>query len=309
MKLIIQIPCYNEESSLPITLSELPNAMPGFDEVEWLVINDGSTDDTVDVATAHGVHHIINHVHNQGLARAFMSGLDACIARGADVIVNTDADNQYRAADIEKLVTPILNQEAEIVIGTRPIGDIEHFSVVKKLLQRAGSWVVRFVSGTDIQDAPSGFRAITRGAAKKLMVFNEYTYTLETIIQAGQKNIPITSVPVGTNDDIRPSRLVRSLPSYVAQSFMTIVRIFVVYRPFRLFMTIGLLIFVSGLAIGVRFVWFYLSGNGDGHVQSLILAAVLLGIGYQTILIAFVTDLLAANRKLLEELRERSFAD
>jgi glycosyltransferase involved in cell wall biosynthesis len=309
MKLIIQIPCYNEESSLPITLSELPAAMPGFDEVEWLVIDDGSTDNTVEVARAHGVHHIIRHVHNQGLAKAFMSGLDACIARGADVIVNTDADNQYHAADIEKLVAPILGHEAEIVIGTRSIGDIGHFSATKKLLQRLGSWVVRIVSGTDIEDAPSGFRAISRGAAKKLMVFNEYTYTLETIIQAGQKNIPICSVPVGTNEDIRPSRLVKSLPSYVAKSFTTIVRIFVVYRPFRFFMTAGVVIFSVGLLIGFRFLWFYLSGEGGGHVQSLILAAVLLGFGYQTILIAFVTDLLAANRKLLEEQRERSYAD
>ena len=309
MKLIIQIPCYNEESSLPITLSELPAAMPGFDEVEWLVIDDGSTDNTVEAAHRHGVHHIIRHVHNQGLARAFMSGLDASIARGADIIVNTDADNQYRAADIDSLVAPILKHEAEIVIGTRSIGDTMHFSATKKLLQRLGSWVVRIVSGTNIQDAPSGFRAISRRAAKKLMVFNEYTYTLETIIQAGQKNIPICSVPVGTNSDIRPSRLVKNLPSYVAKSFMTIVRIFVVYRPFRFFISMGMLLFVAGLLIGVRFLWFYLAGAGDGHVQSLILAAVLLGIGYQTILIAFVTDLLAANRKLLEEQRERSFAD
>ncbi len=307
MKLIIQIPCYNEESSLPITLTDLPSAVPGFDEVEWLVIDDGSTDNTVEAATTHGVHHIISHVHNQGLARAFMSGLDACIARGADVIVNTDADNQYLAADIENLVTPILNHEAEMVVGARSIQDTSHFSATKKILQRLGSWVVRIVSGTNIQDAPSGFRAISRRAAKKLMVFNEYTYTLETIIQAGQKNIPICSVPVGTNKDMRPSRLVKNLPSYVANSCMTIVRIFVVYRPFQFFMTMGVVIFVAGLMIGVRFLWFFLSGAGDGHVQSLILAAVLLGIGYQTILIAFVTDLLAVNRKLLEEQRERSF--
>lgn len=307
MKLIIQIPCFNEEASLPITLSDLPTEMPGFDTVEWLIIDDGSTDNTADVARKHGVHHIVRHVHNQGLARAFISGLEACHSLGADVIVNTDADNQYRAADIGRLIEPILKSQAEIVIGTRPIADTAHFSATKKLLQRLGSWVVRIVSGTDIQDAPSGFRAISRNAAKKLVVFNEYTYTLETIIQAGQKNIPIMSVPVGTNEDIRPSRLVKSLPSYVGQSFLTIVRIFVVYRPFRFFMTLGALIFSVGVLIGARFLWYYLTGDGDGHIQSLILAAVLLGMGFQTILIAFVADLLAANRKLLEEQRERAF--
>lgn len=307
MKLIIQIPCFNEESSLPITLSELPKAVPGFDTVEWLVIDDGSTDNTVETANEHGVHHIVRHVQNLGLAKAFMMGLDACLSLGADVIVNTDADNQYQASDIEQLVAPILNHQAEIVIGARPISDIEHFSMLKKLLQRLGSWAVRIVSGTNIEDAPSGFRAFSRSAAKKLMVFNEYTYTLETIIQAGQKNIPICSVPISTNSDLRPSRLVRSLPSYIAQSFMTIIRIFVVYRPFRFFMTVGLIIFLIGMLIGIRFLWFYFANQGVGHIQSLILAAVLLGMGFQTILIAFIADLLAVNRKLLEEQRERSF--
>jgi len=307
MKLVIQIPCFNEESSLPITLSELPKAVPGFDTVEWLVIDDGSTDNTVEAANEHGVHHIVRHVQNLGLAKAFMTGLDACLSLGADVIVNTDADNQYQASDIEQLVAPILNHQAEIVIGARPISDIEHFSMLKKLLQQLGSWAVRIVSGTNIEDAPSGFRAFSRSAAKKLMVFNEYTYTLETIIQAGQKNIPICSVPISTNSDLRPSRLVRSLPSYIAQSFMTIIRIFVVYRPFRFFMTVGLIIFLIGMLIGIRFLWFYFANQGVGHIQSLILAAVLLGMGFQTILIAFIADLLAVNRKLLEEQRERSF--
>ena len=307
MKLIIQIPCFNEEASLPITLSDLPKSVEGFDDVEWLVIDDGSTDKTVKVANDNGVQHVVRHVQNQGLAKAFMTGLDACLALGADVIVNTDADNQYRASDIEQLVGPILNHQAEIVIGARPIGDTEHFSFLKKTLQRLGSWVVRVVSGTDIEDAPSGFRAFSANAAKKLMVFNEYTYTLETIIQAGQKNIPICSVPVGTNEDLRPSRLVRSLPSYIAQSFITIVRIFVVYRPFRFFMTLGSILFLCGVLIGIRFLWFYIAEEGAGHVQSLILASVLLGMGFQTMLIAFVADLLAANRRLLEEQRERSF--
>ncbi|MGI9202721.1 MAG: glycosyltransferase family 2 protein [Woeseiaceae bacterium] len=309
MKLIIQIPCYNEESSLPVTLSELPKTVAGFDSVEWLIIDDGSTDDTVEIANKHGVHHVVRHVQNQGLARAFMTGLDAALAAGADVIVNTDADNQYRASDIEQLVRPILEHEAEIVIGARPIAQTAHFSFLKKTLQRLGSWVVRVVSGTNIEDAPSGFRAFTRSAASKLMVFSEYTYTLETIIQAGQKNIPIVSVPIGTNADMRPSRLVRSLPSYISRSCMTIVRIFIVYRPFRFFITIGTILFTAGVLVGLRFLLFYISGEGDGHVQSLILASVLLGMGFQTILIAFVADLLAANRKLLEEQRQRSLAD
>ena len=260
MKLIIQIPCFNEESSLPITLSELPKTLPDFDTVEWLVIDDGSTDNTVEAANKHGVHHIVRHIHNQGLAKAFMTGLDACLSLGADVIVNTDADNQYQASDIGRLVEPILNRRAEIVIGARPISDTEHFSILKKLLERLGSWVVRIVSGTDVEDAPSGFRAFSRAAAKRLMVFNDYTYTLETIIQAGQKNIPICSVPIGTNEDLRPSRLVRNVPSYITQSFMTIVRIFVVYRPFRFFMTFGSIILLIGILIGVRFLWFSLAG-------------------------------------------------
>lgn len=308
MKLVIQIPCYNEESSLPVTLADLPRAVTGFDIVEWLIIDDGSTDDTVRVAKECGVDHVRKHLHNQGLAKAFMTGLNACLALGADVIVNTDADNQYRGSEIEKLVKPILDHQAEIVIGARPTSDTAHFSATKKLLQRVGSWVVRVVSGTSIPDAPSGFRAFTSDAAKKLMVFSEYTYTLETIIQAGQKNIPICSVPIKTNEDLRPSRLVRGIPSYVGQSLITIVRIFVVYRPFRFFMTVGSILFLIGFLIGARFLWFYLGDQATGHVQSLILASVFLGMGFQTILIAFIADLLAANRTLLEEQRQRSFA-
>ncbi len=217
MKLIIQIPCFNEEASLPVALADLPKTVEGFDEVEWLIVDDGSSDNTAAVAEDNGVQHVVRHVHNQGLARAFMTGLEACVNHGADVIVNTDADNQYNAADIESLVKPILEQRAEMVIGARPINETSHFSMLKKMLQRLGSWVVRIVSGTTIEDAPSGFRAISRDAATKLMVFNEYTYTLETIIQAGQKNIPVVSVPIRTNKDLRPSRLVRSMPSYVAK--------------------------------------------------------------------------------------------
>lgn len=303
MKLIIQIPCYNEAKTLSIAISALPRTVPGFDSVEWLIIDDGSEDDTIKVAKAHGVDHIVRHAGNKGLARAFMTGLDACLCHGADVIVNTDADNQYNADDISVLTEPILQHRAELVIGARPISTINHFSPLKKLLQVLGSWVVRIASKTNIPDAPSGFRAMSRAAAQRLMVFNDYTYTLETIIQAGQKNITITSVPIRVNEDLRPSRLVKSIPSYIKRSIVTIIRIFIIYRPFPFFGTIGTVLFGAGFLIGLRFLWKYLNGEGDGHIQSLILASVLLGIGFQTILIAFVADLLSANRNLLEDIR------
>lgn len=303
MKLIIQIPCFNEAQTLSVTLSALPRTVPGFDSVEWLIIDDGSQDDTAEVAKAHGVDHVVRHTGNKGLARAFMTGLDACLSLGADVIVNTDADNQYNADDIPVLTQPILQHRAELVIGARPIATIEHFSPVKKLLQKLGSWVVRVASKTDISDAPSGFRAMSRAAAQRLMVFSDDTYTLETIIQAGQKNMATTSVPIRVNEDLRPSRLVKSIPSYIKRSIITIVRIFIIYRPFSFFGTIGAVLFGAGFLIGLRFLWKYLGGEGEGHVQSLILASVLLGMGFQTLLIAFVADLLSANRKLLEDIR------
>jgi glycosyltransferase involved in cell wall biosynthesis len=303
MKLIIQIPCYNEAGTLAIALDALPRQVPGFDVVEWLIIDDGSTDDTERVAKENGVDHAVRHTRNQGLARGFMNGLDACLKAGADVIVNTDADNQYHADDIPKLTAPILEAKADIVVGARPIEAIEHFSPVKKFLQKLGSWVVRIASKTDIPDAPSGFRAISRTAAQQLMVFNDYTYTLETIIQAGQKNMAITSVPVRVNEDLRPSRLVKSIPSYIKRSIVTIIRIFVIYRPFRFFGMIGASLFAVGFLIGLRFLWQWLGGEGEGHIQSLILSALLMGMGFQTVLIAFVADLQAANRKLLEEVR------
>lgn len=305
MKLIIQIPCYNEAETLPVALKDLPRSMEGFDKVEWLVVNDGSTDNTVEVAKANGVDHVVSFSRNQGLARGFLAGLDACIKRGADVIVNTDADNQYRAADIPLLVRPILDNRADIVIGARPIGEIKHFSVIKKLLQKLGSWIVRSASRTDIPDAPSGFRAMSREAALRLNVFNEYTYTLETIIQAGQKNMSIISVPVHVNDDLRPSRLLRSVPQYIRKSILTIIRIFVVYKPFRFFMTIGLALFASGFVIGLRFLFYFFREGGEGHVQSLILASILLGIGFQTVLVAFLADLQAVNRRLMEDIQYR----
>ncbi|MDI6026611.1 glycosyltransferase family 2 protein [Corticibacterium sp. UT-5YL-CI-8] len=303
MKLIIQIPCYNEAGTLAITLAELPRQVPGFDTVEWLIIDDGSVDDTVGVAKANGVDHIVRHTRNQGLARAFMTGLEASLAAGADVIVNTDADNQYNAGDIPALTNPIVKGEADIVIGARPIATIEHFSPLKKALQKLGSWVVRVASKSDIPDAPSGFRAWSRNAAQHMMVFSDYTYTLETIIQAGQKNMAMTSVPIRVNGDLRPSRLFKSIPSYIQRSVITIIRIFIIYRPFRFFASIGLTLFVLGLLVGLRFLVYYFMGEGAGRIQSLILASLLLTMGFQTFLIAFVADLLAANRKLLEEIR------
>ena len=305
MKLIIQIPCYNEAEALPVTLRELPREVAGFSTVEWLVINDGSTDDTAAVARKCGADHVVSFTKNQGLARTFLAGLDACVALGADVIVNTDADNQYQAADIPALTAPILAGKADIVIGTRPIDMIDSFSLMKKMLQKFGSAVVRVVSKTNISDAPSGFRAMSREAAKRINVFNDYTYTLETIIQAGQKNIAITSVPIRVNGELRPSRLVKSIPSYVQKSIFTIVRIFVVYKAFRFFMTIGLLAFGAGLMGGLRFLFFYLTGAGDGHVQSLIASSILLGVGFQTMLTAFLADLLAVNRRLMEDVQYR----
>ena len=288
-----------------MALAALPREVPGFDVVEWLVIDDGSRDGTAQVAKRNGVDHVIPHARNQGLARAFMTGLDACLRLGADVIVNTDADNQYNAADIPALVAPIVAGQAEIVVGARPIENMQNFSLVKRGLQLLGSWVVRHASHTNIPDAPSGFRAISRTAAQRLMVFNDYTYTLETIIQAGQKNMAITSVPIRVNPDLRPSRLVRSISSYVKIGMVTIIRIFVIYRPFRFFGTIGAVLFGAGFLIGLRFLAAYLGGHGNGHIQSLILASVLLGMGFQTLLVAFIADLLAANRTLLEDMRFR----
>ncbi len=301
-KLIIQIPCYNEEKTLSVTLNALPRQIKGIQEIEWLIINDGSTDRTAEVALAHGVDHIVSFTKNQGLARAFMAGLEASLGAGADIIVNTDADNQYCADDIPKLIEPILSGKADIVVGSRPVAEIEHFSPIKKILQKLGSWVVRVASKTDIPDAPSGFRAISRDAAMRLNVFNEHTYTLETIIQSGQKGMAITSVPIRTNKDLRSSRLVKSISSYISQSILTIIRIFMTYRPLRFFAIPGIISFSLGMLISLRFLYFYLTGNGSGHIQSIVLAALLLGTGFFLCVVGLIADLIAVNRKLMEKL-------
>lgn len=305
-KLIIQIPCYNEEATLGLTLSELPRQIAGIDTVEWLVINDGSADRTVEVARSLGVDHIVSFEHNQGLAKAFMAGLEASLKAGADIIVNTDADNQYCAADIPLLVEPILMGQAEIVIGARPIRQIKHFSPVKKILQEFGSWVVRMVSNTDIPDAPSGFRAISRNAALQINVFNQYTYTLEMIIQAGQKGMAITSVPVRTNDYLRPSRLVKSIPAYVRRSILTILRIFMTYQPLKFFFLLGSLPFTLGTLLGVRWlILFFIEQSIRARVPSLVLAAILILIGFQLWIFGLVADLMSVNRRILEDIQLR----
>ena len=304
-KLIIQVPCYNEEETLGITLAALPRDLPGVEVVEWLIVDDGSADGTVDVARRFGVDHVVSFSHNQGLARAFKAGLEASLAAGADIIVNTDADNQYCADDISALIAPILSRKADIVIGARPIGEIKHFSPLKKLLQRLGSRVVRMASNTDVDDAPSGFRAMSRDAAMRLNVFNEYTYTLETIIQAGQNGLAITSVPIRTNPDLRPSRLVKGIPSYLKTSLFTILRIFMTYKPLKFFMILGSLPFTAGFLIGVRWLVLYLGGTPRTHVPSLILASLLMMIGVQLWIFGLVADLLSVNRKVLEDIQLR----
>ena len=302
MKLIIQIPCLNEADTLAITLSELPRDVPGFDSVEWLIIDDGSNDNTAEVAHMNGVHHVVRHPVNRGLAEAFMTGVDACLKLGADVIVNTDADNQYTAADIPKLTAPILAGEAEIAIGARPINQTEHFSWIKKKLQHLGSWTVRMASRTDVADAPSGFRAISREAAMRLNVFNAYTYTLETIIQAGQSNMRVISVPIRTNADLRPSRLVKSIFSYVNHSLATILRVFVIYRPLMFFACLGGASTLIGVGVGIRFLYFYLNRSGDGHIQSVIFSSLCIIIGLLLFMMGLIGDLIATNRKLLERI-------
>ena len=305
MKLIIQIPCYNEAETLEVALNDLPKQIDGIDEIEYLIINDGSKDNTVEVAKNWGVHYVVNFKCNKGLAKGFMAGLDACLRQGADIIVNTDADNQYCGADIEKLVRPILDGKADIVIGERPIDDTEHFSPLKKKLQHIGSWTVRVASKTDVPDAPSGFRAYSRQAALKMTVVNEYTYTLETIVQAGRNKMAITSVSIRTNPELRKSRLFNSMFGYIKKSMLTIIRAFMMYKPLRFFTIIGSTIFLIGLILGIRFLVFVFMGESGGHIQSLILASTLLLLGFQTFISGLQADLIASNRKLLEDIQER----
>lgn len=305
MKLIIQIPCYNEEATLGVTLRDLPRELPKIDNIEWLVINDGSTDQTVQVARDHGVAHVVHLPSNQGLARAFMAGIEASLAAGADIIVNTDADNQYRAADIAKLIQPILDGRAEIVIGERSIAQMKHFSIAKRILQRIGSWVVSVASNTRVMDAPSGFRAFSRDAAIGLNVFSTYSYTLETIIQAGQKNVPIASVPIETNPPLRPSRLMKNTFGYVMRSIATIVRIFMSYSPLRFFFTLSAVPLTVGFVLSARWLLLYFEGTTRTHVPSLVAAAVFLLAGFQLVALGLLADLLSVNRKLLEDIQLR----
>lgn len=305
IKLIIQIPCYNEAETLKIALNDLPKHIDGIDEIEYLIINDGSKDDTVKVAKEWGVHYVVNFKMNKGLAKGFMAGLDACLRNGADIIVNTDADNQYCGEDIEKIVRPILEGKTDICIGARPIDETEHFSPLKKKLQHFGSWVVRKASKSDIPDAPSGFRAYSREAAMRLNVVNEYTYTLETIVQAGREKIPMMSVPIRTNAELRPSRLFHSMFGYVKKSMLTIIRAFIMYKPLHFFAILGSVIFLLGTVLGIRFLVFFVQGMGNGHTQSLILSSTLILLGFQTIIMGLIGDVISANRKILEDIQYR----
>jgi glycosyltransferase involved in cell wall biosynthesis len=302
VKLIIQIPCYNEEAALPVTLDALPRKIPGIDIIEWLVIDDGSEDETSRIAREHGVHHVVTLPRHMGLAAAFQFGLNACVKAGADIIVNTDADNQYCAADIPRLIKPVLAGKADMVVGTRPISEIEHFSPLKKVLQRLGSSMIRVLSGTDVVDAPSGFRALSREAAMRMHVFNKYTYTLESIIQAGHKGMVVTSIPVSVNAPMRPSRLVRSIPDYIRRQILTMLRIYVTYKPLRFFMFLATVPLFVGAVVILNFVWLYLTAGGAGHIQSLVLASGLIVIGFTLIVLGIIADLIAVNRKLLEKI-------
>jgi glycosyltransferase involved in cell wall biosynthesis len=300
IKLIIQIPCFNEENTLPETIGDLPVKIEGIDVIETLIIDDGSTDRTIEVAKELGVNHIIQNTNNRGLARSFRKGLDACLGLGADIIVNTDGDNQYAGNDIPKLVQPIIDGKAQIVIGDRQTHKIEHFSAFKKFLQKLGSRVVRQLSGTDIPDVVSGFRAISRGAALQLNIISPYSYTIEMVIQAGKKSMAITHVPISINPKTRDSRLFKSIPSFVGQQLSSMIRMYAMYKPLRVFFYIGLILSIIGMLPIVRFLYFYFTEGGAGHLQSLVLGGLLLIIGFITFMIGLVADLISFNRQLTE---------
>ena len=303
MKLIIQIPCFNEEKTLRQTLDDLPKKIEGIDTIEYLVINDGSSDKTTEVAREWGVNYIVSFTQNKGLAKGFMAGLDVALENGADIIVNTDADNQYCGKDIAKLVKPILEKRADIVIGERPIDDTEDFSLLKKKLQRLGSWAVRQASHTGIPDAPSGFRAFSREAAMRINVVNDYTYTLETIVQAGREKIPIVSVPIETNPAVRSSRLAKTMLGYVRTSMLTILRAYLIYKPLKAFLFLSLFPTLPAIAIWIRFLYYLFTAGGAGHIQSLVLACTLLIIGFVCIMIGILGDTICANRKILQDIQ------
>jgi len=305
MKLIIQIPCLNEEHTLPKTLADLPKKIEGIDSIEILVIDDGSTDKTFEVAKKLGVHHILQFTNNKGLAKAFISGINESLKLNADIIVNTDADNQYFGGDISKLIQPILKKEADIVVGDRQVETIRHFSPIKIFLQKFGSWVVRQLSGTLIPDATSGFRAYSKDAALQLNVVSDFTYTIETIISAGKKNLAITHIPVKTNKKLRESRLFPSIKVYLQRSFITMLKVYSMYRPLRLFTIAGGATFILGFAIGCRYLFFFFIGQTEGHIQSLILSAILLIVGFQIIMMGIAAELISVNRQLLEDIQLR----
>ena len=301
MKLIVQIPCYNEEETLPQTVGDIPRRIDGIDEVEILIIDDGSTDRTVEVAKEIGVDHIVRNTCNKGLAQTFLVGLDASLRLGADIIVNTDGDNQYKGQDIPKLIDPILKGEADIVIGDRQTDKIPHFSLTKKKLQKLGSFIVRILSKTDVPDAVSGFRALSRETAMQMNIVSSFSYTIETIIQAGKKNLAVASVHVGTNPKTRESQLFKSIPKYLEHSATTIVRMYTMYQPLKVFFYIGCLCILAGMVPSIRFLTYYFMGQGSGHIQSLIFAAILFISGFQVLMIGLVADVISFNRKLIEE--------
>ena len=301
MKLIVQIPCFNEEDTLAHTVGDIPRIIEGIDVIEILVIDDGSTDRTFEIAKELMVDHIVRFNRNKGLGAAFTSGLDASVKAGADIIVNTDADNQYKGEDIPKLIKPVLEGKADIVVGDRQVNSIPHFSFIKKILQRFGSWVVRMFSGTTVVDTTSGFRAYSRDAALRLNIISFYTYTLESIIQAGKKKMNIIHVPIQTNEKMRESRLFKSIPAYIQRSVITIIRMYTMFQPLRVFFYFGIVLIIPGLLGVMRFLYYYFNADSSGHIQSLILSGALIIIGFMFLMMGLIADIISFNRRLIED--------